>query len=162
MAFSDVGRRAASRLCRGDTLLFYASRKCWPGLGGARPDSGLLIGDAVVLTQVVRWRAPVQVGGRHFQYGCEVFFEHLAPVGSGVSLTSVRHDLELTAGRANYGQVLQRTPVLLSPADTSFLRVRLERVWKPFDVCIGGYLAESEAQPRVARQTDAEPGPSGR
>src|SRR5690349_2546590 len=77
MAFSEVGRRTAARLARGDTLLFYASLKCWPALGGPRPDSGLLLADAVVLTDVARMNQPAYVGGRHFHYGCEVFFEHL-------------------------------------------------------------------------------------
>ena len=141
MAFSDVGRRTASRLSRGDKFLFYASLNCWPKLGGdQRPSSGLIIGDAVVLTTVTEFRTPVRVGGRHFDYGCEVFFEHLAPVGTGVPIGSVRDELELTAGRVNYGQALQRTPVLLSQADTVLLESRLKGVWKSYEETIDGYL----------------------
>ncbi|MEV7663571.1 hypothetical protein [Paenarthrobacter sp. NPDC089316] len=144
MAFSEVGKRTASRLSRGDRFLFYASFTCWPRLGGdQRPTSGLIIGDAVVLTEVRELRTPVLVGGRHFRYGCEVFFEHLAPVGTGVSIGSIRDELELTAGRANYGQALQRTPVLLSQADTERLAPRLEGVWKPYEETIAGYLQQS-------------------
>lgn len=151
MAFSEVGWRAALRLARGDTLLFYAGLKCWPGLGGARPASGLLIGDAIVLTDVTRWAAPVQVGGRHFQYGCELFFEHLAPVGAGLPIGAVRDDLELTAGRANYGQVLRRTPLLLSRADTSLILVRLAGVWQPFEDSVDQYLGGGEPVDQRAR-----------
>ena len=141
MAFSEVGRRTAARVTRGDTLLFYASLKCWPALGGAgRPASGLLIADAIVLTDVTKLRTPVSVGGRQFQYSLEVFFEHLAPAGSGVPIGSVRNELELTAGRANYGQALRRTPVLLSPSDTALLKDRLQGVLKPFEDSIDGYL----------------------
>lgn len=139
MAFSEVGRRTASRLSRGDTLIFYAGLKCWPGLGGPRPKSGLFIADAIVLTDVARMKQPAHVGGRHFHYGCEIFFEHLAPVGSGVPIGTVRDRLELTAGRANYGQVLRRTPVLLSSADAALLKAELQKVWLPFDDSIEGY-----------------------
>jgi len=139
MAFSEVGRRTAMRLSRGDTLIFYASLKCWPELGGTRPESGLLIADAVVLTDVAQLKQPAVVGGRHFHYGCEIFFEHLAPVGSGVPIGTVRDQLELTAGRANYGQALRRTPVLLSPADAALLTAKLQQVWQPFDDTIDGY-----------------------
>jgi hypothetical protein len=105
-----------------------------------RPTSGLIIGDAVVLTEVTKLRTPALVGGRHFHYGCEVFFEHLAPAGTGVPIGSVREELELTAGRVNYGQALQRTPVLLSQADTALLAPRLKSVWKPYEEAIDGYL----------------------
>lgn len=141
MAFSEVGRRTASRLSRGDSLLFYAGLKCWPKLGGdQRPTSGLIIGDAVVLTEVTKLGTPVLVGGRRYPYGCEVFFEHLAPAGTGVPIGSVRDELELTAGRGNYGQALRRTPVLLSQADTALLAPRLKSVWKPYEEAIDGYL----------------------
>jgi hypothetical protein len=144
MAFSEVGRRAAARLSRGDTLLFYASLKCWPKLGGgARPDSGLLIGDAVVLTDVTKLSNPVLVGGRRFEYGCEIFFQHLAPAGSGVRIASLRDQLDLTAGSANYGQALRRTPALLSRSDAVLLKDRLRGVWKPFEDKIGEYLEAS-------------------
>jgi hypothetical protein len=144
MAFSEVGKRTAAHLSRGDTLLFYASLKCWPRLGGGvRQDSGLLIGDAVVLTDVTKLSNPVLVGGRRFQYSCEIFFEHLAPVGSGVHIASVRDQLELTAGRANYGQVLRRTPLLLSRSDAALLKDRLRGIWKPFEENIDEYLEAS-------------------
>lgn len=125
--------------------MFYASLKCWPGLGSARPDSGLLIGDAVVLTDVARFTRPVLIGGRRFQYGCEIFFESLAPLGSGLPIGSVRNELDLTAGRANYGQALRRTPVLLSHSDTRFLRGRLRGVSKSFDATVDEYLETAPA-----------------
>ncbi|MDD0856756.1 hypothetical protein NHF46_00955 [Arthrobacter alpinus] len=111
MAFSEVGKRTASRLSRGDSLLFYAGLKCWPSLGGdKRPTSGLIIGDAVILTDVTRLETPVLLDGRRYPYSCEVFFEHLAPAGTGVPIGSVRDELELTAGRVNYGQALAPYP----------------------------------------------------
>lgn len=89
MAFTEIGRRSASRLARGDTLLFYASSACWPGLGAAvRPQSGLVIGSAVVLTDVARLATVMHVGGHRLDYGCEIFFETLAPLGSGVAIRS--------------------------------------------------------------------------
>lgn len=146
MAFSEVGRRAATKLARGDTMIFYAGLKCWPGLGGARPKSGLLIADAVVLSDVTRMKKPAYVGGRHFPYGCEIFFEHLAPVGAGVPFGAVRERLKLTAGRANYGQVLRRTPILLSPADAALLKAECSKVWQPFEETIDGYRAAPSSQ----------------
>lgn len=141
MAFTEVGRRSASRLSRGDTLLFYASNKCWPTLGGSvRPTSGVLIGNAVVLTDISRLRAPAHIGGRRFDYACEVFFESLAPLGSGVAIGPVKDELKLTAGRANYGQVLQRTPVLLATEDAHLLTARLKSLAKPFEVSVEDYL----------------------
>lgn len=108
--------RGAARLGRGDHLIFYISLKCWPELGGRRPASGLLIGSAVVLTDVRRMERPVLISGRRFLYSCELFFERLAELGSGVPIGPLKEELDLTAGKSNYGQALQRTPVLLSPA----------------------------------------------
>jgi hypothetical protein len=147
MAFSEGGRKSASRLSRGDTLLFYAGIKCWPALGrDSRPEAGVLIGDAVVLTDVARLRTPAQVGGRRFEYGCEVFFEHLAPLGSGVAISSIRDELDLTAGRANYGQALRRPPVLLSRADAALLSARLRAVTTPFEESVDEYFATRRSQ----------------
>lgn len=145
MAFTEVGRQSAARLSRGDTLLFYASSKCWPTLGGVRPASGVLIGNAVVLTDVARLRAPAHIGGRRFDYGCEVFFEVLTPLGSGVAIGPIKESLKLTAGRPNYGQVLQRTPVLLAPEDAQLLTTQLKLIAKPFEDTVEDYLP-SEAR----------------
>lgn len=145
MAFTEVGRRSATRVSRGDKLLFYASLKCWPALGGeVRPQSGVLIGDAVVLTDVARMREPVQIGGRRFHFGCELFFEHLAPVGSGVSISELRERLALTAGRANFGQALRRTPVLLSPPDAELLSAELAVIVTPFEESVEGYFRDAK------------------
>lgn len=142
MAFTEVGRRSAARVERGDKLVFYASLKCWPALGGEkRPKSGLLIGDAVVLTDVTRLQEPVQVGGRRFQFGCEVFFENLAPLGSGASISELRDRLSLTAGRENFGQALRRTPVLLSPNDTRLLSKELEASATSFEESVDSYFS---------------------
>ncbi|MDV8015621.1 hypothetical protein R4P70_30315 [Rhodococcus sp. IEGM 1241] len=152
MAFSEVGRRTASRLSRGDTLVFYAGVKCWPALGGkVRPKAGIMIGSAVVLTEVARLRTAAQVGGRKFEYGCEVFFERLAALGSGLSISDVKNDLELTAGRANYGQVLRRTPILLSSADTALLSARLESVTAPYEDSVGAYFGTVTASESTAK-----------
>lgn len=142
MAFSEAGRRTASRLSRGDTLLFYAGAKCWPALGGdSRPPDGVLIGGAVILSELTRFRASVQVGGRRFEYGCEVFFERLAPLGSGVSIKANKKELELTVGLVNYGQALRRTPVLLSTADSVLLNHRLDAVTVPYENSIRAYFS---------------------
>ena len=138
MAFSEVGRRTAARLSRGDTLIFYASLKCWPGLGGTRPDSGLLIADAVVLTEVsdepasLRWWPPLPLRVRNL-------LRAPRPGRAGVPIGNIRNQLELTAGRANYGQALRRTPVLLSRADAALIRRELKQVWQSFEDSINGY-----------------------
>ena len=143
MAFTEVGMRGAARLGRGDHLIFYISLKCWPELGGRRPASGLLIGSAVVLTDVRRMERPVLISGRRFLYSCELFFERLAELGSGVPIGPLKEELDLTAGKSNYGQALQRTPVLLSPHDTELLARRLSHGTNAFEDSVDTYFAKT-------------------
>ena len=142
MAFSEVGRRTAARLAPGDVMLFYASLKVWPALRAEpRPQGGMFIGSALVLTRISRMRTPAKVGARHFEFGCEIFFELLAPLGQGVAITDVKDQLELTSGKPNYGQVLRRTPILLSRTDSELLTSRLRSTAGPFEENVSQYFA---------------------
>lgn len=142
MAFSEyTGRRIASRMSHGDRLLFYASSKCWSGFSRVRPGPGMVISEATVLTDVRPLARKVSIGGRGFLYGCELLFEQLAPIGTGVPLDSLAGRLQFLAGRSNYGQALQRTPIQLSNVDAGALRDALERVAIPFEDAVGGYIS---------------------
>jgi hypothetical protein len=125
-------------------MYFYVSAKCWSGpsrLGGERPRSGMLISDAVVLTDVRKLTNKVGIAGNSFTYGCELLFEHLVPLGSGLSLSDIAPDIDLLSGRSNYGQALQRTPVLLSQRDADLFQTQLEALATPFENAVELYLA---------------------
>lgn len=121
-------------------MYFYASSKCWPALGGVRPSAGLIISQAVVLTSVKRLPEKLSISGRSFLYSCELLFERLAPLGQGVSLNDISDKLEFLAGRANYGQALQRTPILLSVNDTKLIENEFHSISEPFEDTVDNYL----------------------
>lgn len=140
MAFSDfVGKRNASRLTRGDRLYFYLSPRCWPGLGKPKPPSGLIVSDAVVLTDTKKLADRMVLSGHVFTYGCELLFERLAPSGTGVSLNGMIGQLELFRGYSNYGNALRLTPILLSTSDAKLIDLELNSVSKQFDDAVIGY-----------------------
>lgn len=121
-------------------MYFYASSKCWPALGGERPAAGLIISEAVVLTPLKKLPEKLSISGRSFPYSCELLFERLAPLGRGVSLSAISEKLEFLAGRANYGQALQRTPILLSTNDAKLIEHEFRSVSEPFEHTVDSYL----------------------
>lgn len=144
MAFSKhIGEGIASHVSRGDRLYFYVTSKCWPGLGGTRPSSGVLVSDAVVLTDVKSLPRKIVISGRSFSYGCELLFERLTSLGSGVSLAEMAGQLDLLAGKHNYGQALQRTPVRLTPKDAELLNLKLDTLAVPFENAVDSYLGQA-------------------
>ena len=146
MVFSDrVGNHLSSHVDSGDRLYFYVTGKCWSapvGLGGPQPRSGLVVGDAVVLTEIRRLQNRVEISSKSFSYGCGIRFERLTPLGSGLALPDVADNLDLLTGRRNYGQVLQRTPVRLSPHDAEVIDQRLDSLAMPFEDGAQRYLSE--------------------
>lgn len=142
MAFTPVGARKAARLSHGDTILFYLSKRCLTDLGLRGLDGGLVVGSAVVLTDVRALKQPTFIGGRRFEQGCHVFFENLAPLGKGVSLKALSNSLVLLAGRPNYGQALRQTPVALHEHDAALLCRQLESVVTAFDEAKSSYFED--------------------
>lgn len=141
MAFSEyTGKRVASRLAHGDRLFFYASSKCWNGFERARAGPGLVIGDATILTDIGPLPRKISIGGRGFTHCCELLFDRLAPIGEGIGLASLADRLQFLSGRSNYGQALQRTPILLSNSDAELLESELHEVAIPFDAAFDGYV----------------------
>lgn len=134
-------------MSRGDRLLFYLSRKCLAELGVPRPTVGLVVGEAVVLTDVRAMKRPISIGGRRFEKECELLFERLAPLGKGLSLKASANELILLAGRPNYGQALRQTPILLHDYDAAILRRRLKAEATTFDEAADSYLEPSRGNP---------------
>jgi hypothetical protein len=146
MAFTRVGGRRAAKLSRGDRLLFYLSGKCLSEFGVRRAPTGRVIGEAVVLTDVRPVRRPVSIAGRKFETECELLFERLAPLGSGLSLKALADRLVLLAGKPNIGQALRISPVALNEDDARLLRRMLKTEATNFDQAKASYLDGSIAQ----------------
>ena len=101
----------------------------------------LELSDAVVLTDVKPLSNKVAISGRTFSYGCQLLFERLTTLGSGVSLDELVGELDLLGDKDNYGYILQWTPVLLTRHDAELLNSKLDALAVPFENAVGSYLA---------------------
>lgn len=144
MAYTKLGARAGAGIEPGDRLLLYASQTSLSSFGvGPRGEAGMIIARAAVLTPIVNGQA-LSISGRRFTAHSHLFLESLARLGAGVSLKALADELDLTRGRANYGQALRRPPVRLTASDARKLSRRLDAVAGEVEEAIADYIPQSQ------------------
>jgi hypothetical protein len=138
MAFPNGRREAAARLAPGDNLLLLTTRGCYHNPGR---DRTLIIGSAVVTSEVVPLDEVTHLAGRDFTTGCELRIDSLARMHDGLDVVRLVDRLDVFAKKHAWAAYLRTTLVPLGPNDQRLVTGELRHVTKrPADV-IPGYLS---------------------
>ena len=159
-AFPSTRRAEVDRLARNDQLFLVTTRGCFHNPGR---DRTRVIGRAVVTTDVVELRPPIELAGRTFSRGCSLKITSLAPYLTGVDLADLVPRLDAFPDKTHWSTRLRRPLVALSTDDAGLLRDALQGVAFRPDRTISEYLDrirpvagvdQSRGQPDLAAVTE--------
>ena len=136
-------------LARGDTVFLYTTRGIFGNPGAGR---GLIIGQAEIISDIVRFENGLRIADRFYTSGCQLAITGLAPLGEGIELRQIIDELETFHPHPKrwafrlYSSFLQ-----LSPQDASVITEKLQPLLQDPEYVSQAYISRAEKEGRKAQ-----------
>jgi hypothetical protein len=121
----------------GDELFIYTTRGCFHS---PTRDRGLVIGLALVSSDVRDLAEPVVFGGRSYPSGCTLSIQGIAPLREGVELRPLVPQLHAFPDGRAWSVPLRQPPVPLDEHDAALLKRRLNPLLQPLGHHVDAYI----------------------
>ena len=145
MAFPSLRRSRAAALEIGDELFIYTTRGCFHNPGR---DRGLVIGLALVSSDVRDLAKTVVFSEHRYTSGCTIDIQGIAPLREGVELRPLVPQLHAFPDGRAWSMRLRRPPVPLDKHDAALLKHRLNPLLEPLNRHLDAYIKAGRSDGR--------------